>query len=169
MIVGTHGNLRIFRKLGWLFFSCLKVVVFDEADHMMDREGFGDDTTVMVETVDEDTKENGLPPPQLLMFSATYRNDLKAFAKKLCFGRETQQVCTSCYAWVCDIVFCRAVVIVYLLKQLELVFLKVFFIHLCQLPSPVPNPWRPIHMNCFERHCIFVFCVKVNIMLGSWM
>lgn len=83
VIVGTHGNLRIFRRKGWLLFSCLKVVVLDEADHMIEREGFRDDTVQMMELVDRIALENGLPVPQLLLFSATYRADIKDFSDQL--------------------------------------------------------------------------------------
>ncbi|GMH33434.1 hypothetical protein BSKO_01268 [Bryopsis sp. KO-2023] len=83
VIVGTHGNLRIFRRKAWLSFENLKVVVLDEADHMIDREGFRDDTTLMMRYVDQDVEGAGNPRPQLLMFSATYREDIKDFAKKL--------------------------------------------------------------------------------------
>lgn len=61
----------------------MKVVVLDEADHMIEREGFRDDTSKMIQHVDADAEAAGLQRPQLLMFSATYRADIRDFANKL--------------------------------------------------------------------------------------
>lgn len=97
VLVGTHGNLRTFRNKGWLCFKRLRVVVLDEADQMIDREGFRDDTIKMMQHVNADAKVGGLQPPQLLLFSATYRNEIKVFADKLfkMNNRDAQKVCNS--------------------------------------------------------------------------
>lgn len=82
MIIGTPGSLQIWRQRQWLRFDFLVIVVFDEADQMIAIKGFAAESYKMLLEIDRDTGRYG-PKPQILLFSATFNDDVKDFAHKL--------------------------------------------------------------------------------------
>ncbi|CAD7704913.1 unnamed protein product [Ostreobium quekettii] len=90
VIVGTHGSLAIWRRRRWLILNFLKVLVLDEADEMLKAGSFADDTYRMIKEV-----KGVVAKLQILMFSATYPPQIKAFADRLCPGANKVYVPTQ--------------------------------------------------------------------------
>ena len=57
---------------GWLSFKHLKVLVFDEADVMLDQENFKTESIMLLIQLYQETHS-----PQILLFSATYNEKVK--------------------------------------------------------------------------------------------
>lgn len=89
-IIGTPGTICkwiLAKKLGM---SQMKILVFDEADHMLAESGFRDDS---VRTMKMIAKSN--PSCQVLLFSATFNDAVRAFVAKIVeqiFPREYNQL-----------------------------------------------------------------------------
>jgi ATP-dependent RNA helicase DDX19/DBP5 len=78
-VIGTPGKLKnwMSSKPTTLDPKHIKVLVFDEADQMFDSEGFLMDSTRMVKKITEVSKQC-----QILLFSATFSDTVRAFAVK---------------------------------------------------------------------------------------
>ncbi|CAH9066444.1 unnamed protein product [Cuscuta epithymum] len=78
VIIGTPGTIKkwvVAKKLGT---SCMKILVFDEADHMLAEGGFQDDSIKIMKAI-----VNGKADCQVLLFSATFNESVKKFVKKI--------------------------------------------------------------------------------------
>eukprot|EP00475_Leptophrys_vorax_P034325 TRINITY_DN5520_c0_g1_i1.p1 TRINITY_DN5520_c0_g1~~TRINITY_DN5520_c0_g1_i1.p1 ORF type:complete len:575 (-),score=34.59 TRINITY_DN5520_c0_g1_i1:469-2007(-) len=79
VVIGTPGTLkRWMTKDRILPVKAIKILVFDEADHMLDQDGFQDDSIRMIQFI---TKSN--PKCQILLFSATFSEKVKRFAMRV--------------------------------------------------------------------------------------
>ncbi|KAL0724963.1 hypothetical protein Bca4012_039562 [Brassica carinata] len=77
VVIGTPGTLKkwiSFKKLG---LSHLKILVFDEADHMLATDGFRDDSLRIMKDI-----ERVNPRYQVLLFSATFNETVKDFVQR---------------------------------------------------------------------------------------
>lgn len=78
VVIGTPGTLkRWMTKDRILPAKNINILVFDEADHMLDQDGFQDDSIRMIQFI---TKQN--PKCQILLFSATFSEKVKRFATR---------------------------------------------------------------------------------------
>ncbi|XP_076917804.1 DEAD-box ATP-dependent RNA helicase 38-like [Bidens hawaiensis] len=78
VIIGTPGTINKWiaaRKLGT---SNLKILVFDEADHMLAESGFKEDSVRIMKEIVKFS-----PKCQVLLFSATFNETVKAFVSKI--------------------------------------------------------------------------------------
>ncbi|XP_031103771.1 DEAD-box ATP-dependent RNA helicase 38 [Ipomoea triloba] len=78
VIIGTPGTINkwvIAKKLGT---SCMKILVFDEADHMLAESGFQDDSIKIMKAI-----VRGKADCQVLLFSATFNETVKGFVTKI--------------------------------------------------------------------------------------
>ncbi|KAF9048514.1 P-loop containing nucleoside triphosphate hydrolase protein [Panaeolus papilionaceus] len=76
IIVGTPGTMNDLLRRRVIDVSHVKVFVLDEADNMLDQDGLGDQTL---------RAKNYLPrgkPVQIILFSATFPDHVRAFANK---------------------------------------------------------------------------------------
>ncbi|KAF9007570.1 DEAD-domain-containing protein [Cyathus striatus] len=76
VVVGTPGTMIDLIRKRILDVSTVKVFVLDEADNMLDQDGLGDQTLRV---------KNMLPkvnPVQIILFSATFPDHVRAFASK---------------------------------------------------------------------------------------
>ncbi|CAN8279083.1 unnamed protein product [Cochlearia groenlandica] len=74
VVIGTPGTLKkwiSYKKLG---LNHLKILVFDEADHMLATDGFRDDSLRIMKDI-----ERVNPNYQVLLFSATFNETVKDF------------------------------------------------------------------------------------------
>ncbi|KAI3724126.1 hypothetical protein L2E82_35893 [Cichorium intybus] len=74
VIIGTPGTINKWIKAKKLGTSQMKILVFDEADHMLAESGFREDS---VRAMKEIVKE--CPNCQVLLFSATFNDKVKDF------------------------------------------------------------------------------------------
>ncbi|CAH8320500.1 unnamed protein product [Eruca vesicaria subsp. sativa] len=77
VVIGTPGTLKkwiAFKKLG---LNHLKILVFDEADHMLATDGFRDDSLRIMKDI-----ERVNPNYQVLLFSATFNETVKDFVQR---------------------------------------------------------------------------------------
>ncbi|KAL8204943.1 hypothetical protein R6Q57_010566 [Mikania cordata] len=78
VIIGTPGTINKWIAAKKLGTSNLKILVFDEADHMLAKDGFKEDSVrIMKEIV------RWSPSCQVLLFSATFNDTVKSFASKI--------------------------------------------------------------------------------------
>uniref|UniRef100_A0A5B7BGM0 RNA helicase n=1 Tax=Davidia involucrata TaxID=16924 RepID=A0A5B7BGM0_DAVIN len=78
VVIGTPGTINKWvtaRKLGM---SCMKILVFDEADHMLAESGFKDDSLRIMKTIVRCNADC-----QVLLFSATFDDAVRAFVSKI--------------------------------------------------------------------------------------
>ncbi|KAH0723062.1 hypothetical protein KY289_006106 [Solanum tuberosum] len=78
VVIGTPGTINKWvtaRKLGM---SCMKILVFDEADHMLAESGFQDDSIRIMKAIVKASVNC-----QVLLFSATFGENVKAFVTKI--------------------------------------------------------------------------------------
>ncbi|KAJ3702433.1 hypothetical protein LUZ61_006138 [Rhynchospora tenuis] len=78
VVIGTPGTLKKWLLYKKLATRDLKIVVFDEADHMLDEDGFKDDSERILREIKRST--GGC---QVLLFSATFNEMVKAFIPKV--------------------------------------------------------------------------------------
>ncbi|CAD7699818.1 unnamed protein product [Ostreobium quekettii] len=78
IIFGTHGRLKFWISRRMLGLGKMKVVVLDEADNMLEGQGFADDSFRMIREIRSQS-----PNIQLLMFSATYNDVVRKFACRI--------------------------------------------------------------------------------------
>jgi ATP-dependent RNA helicase DDX19/DBP5 len=78
VVVGTHGRLKTWVTKKILDIDHVRILVFDEADEMLKGDAFADDTVRLIKTI---RRRN--PDVQLLLFSATFNDQIKSFALKI--------------------------------------------------------------------------------------
>ncbi|KAL3691292.1 hypothetical protein R1sor_004943 [Riccia sorocarpa] len=78
VIIGTPGTLkRWMTRDKILNTKNIRILVFDEADHMLDQDGFQDDSLRIMRDI-----KQGRANCQILLFSATFSDRVRDFAKK---------------------------------------------------------------------------------------
>lgn len=78
VVIGTPGTVLKWITAKKLSLSSMKILVFDEADHMLAESGFRDDST---RTMREIVKRS--PNCQVVLFSATFDDAVTAFVDKI--------------------------------------------------------------------------------------
>ncbi|GAB2215139.1 hypothetical protein Drorol1_Dr00019516, partial [Drosera rotundifolia] len=74
VIIGTPGTLKRLVSFGKLSLNHMKILVFDEADHMLAGDGFRDDSMRIMNDIKRKVKKC-----QVLLFSATFNDQVKDF------------------------------------------------------------------------------------------
>lgn len=77
VIIGTPGTIKKWISLKKLSLVYMKILVFDEADHMLAEDGFKDDSLRIM----NDIKRSGAKC-QVLLFSATFNDRVKNFVTR---------------------------------------------------------------------------------------
>jgi ATP-dependent RNA helicase DDX19/DBP5 len=75
IIIGTPGTVLDLQKRRVLDFSNIKIFVLDEADHMLDKQGMGDQSIRCKKLVPQNC--------QIVLFSATFNDEVRGFASKI--------------------------------------------------------------------------------------
>ncbi|XRB17519.1 DEAD-box ATP-dependent RNA helicase 38 [Pseudoscourfieldia marina] len=87
VIIGTPGTLKNWITSGRkppLDVTNLKILVFDEADQMLDANNFKDMSLRIIKAIeDKKNKAKGAPPLQILLFSATFSDVVKEFTSRV--------------------------------------------------------------------------------------
>ncbi|KAG5553432.1 hypothetical protein RHGRI_011348 [Rhododendron griersonianum] len=78
VVIGTPGTINKWVTARKLSLSYLKILVFDEADHMLAESGFKDDSLRIMKAIVRDS-----PECQVLLFSATFDDAVRAFVSKI--------------------------------------------------------------------------------------
>lgn len=81
VVIGTHGKLRDWINKRVLAIKNVKILVFDEADEMLKQDGFADDSVRLIKQL-----RAAVPDLQILLFSATFNEQVKRFAQKIVPG-----------------------------------------------------------------------------------
>jgi ATP-dependent RNA helicase DDX19/DBP5 len=81
VVVGTHGKLKDWIGRRVLNIKSMKILVFDEADEMLKQDGFADDSVRLIKQL-----KTAAPDLQILLFSATFNENVKRFAQKIVPG-----------------------------------------------------------------------------------
>lgn len=77
VVIGTHGTLHTWVGRRQLPLEDLQILVFDEADEMLKGQGFASDSTRVINQIRKEA-----PQIQILLFSATFDEQVKRFAEK---------------------------------------------------------------------------------------
>ncbi|MBA0756839.1 hypothetical protein Gotri_019982, partial [Gossypium trilobum] len=88
VVIGTPGTIKRRMTEKTLGLSYLMMLVFDEADHMLAKEGFKDDSLNMMKHIGRVTSHC-----QVLLFSATFNESVKKFAAKIVKGNHNELFC----------------------------------------------------------------------------
>lgn len=83
VVIGTHGKLKNWLSKRTLSVSAVRILVFDEADQMLERDGFAADSMRMIKQVTKDRQD----AVQILLFSATFDESVKHFAQNAVGGK----------------------------------------------------------------------------------
>ena len=95
VVIGTHGKLKSWVSRRAMPVDSVRILVFDEADEMLKTDAFASDSVRLITTVRQavarrspsSTSSAGLAaavdPLQILLFSATFNEKVKAFAMKV--------------------------------------------------------------------------------------
>ena len=94
VVIGTHGKLKSWVSRRAMPVDSVKILVFDEADEMLKTDAFASDSVRLITTVRQAvSRRRGAPasssavdPLQILLFSATFNDKVKAFAMKVVPG-----------------------------------------------------------------------------------
>ncbi|CAL5350861.1 unnamed protein product [Camellia sinensis] len=78
VVIGTPGTINKWVTAKKLSTNYLKILVFDEADHMLAESGFKDDSVRIMKAI---VRCN--PDCQVLLFSATFDDAVRAFVSKI--------------------------------------------------------------------------------------
>ncbi|CAL5334645.1 unnamed protein product [Camellia sinensis] len=78
VVIGTPGTINKWVSAKKLSMSFLKILVFDEADHMLAESGFKDDSVRIMKAI-----VRSAPDCQVLLFSATFDDAVRAFVSKI--------------------------------------------------------------------------------------
>lgn len=81
VVIGTHGKLRDWINKRILNIKHVRILVFDEADEMLKQDGFADDSVRLIKQL-----RAAVPDIQILLFSATFNEQVKRFAQKIVPG-----------------------------------------------------------------------------------
>ena len=79
VVIGTPGKVLAWMREKQLNCSTMKILVFDEADQMMDTDGHRVDSLKIMKHLKSSTKQM----PQVLLFSATFNERVKDFSTKV--------------------------------------------------------------------------------------
>lgn len=77
VVIGTHGTLHTWIGRRQLPLRNLRILVFDEADEMLKGQSFASDSTRVINQIRKEA-----PRIQILLFSATFEEQVKRFAAK---------------------------------------------------------------------------------------
>ncbi|KAJ8899784.1 hypothetical protein K2173_019484 [Erythroxylum novogranatense] len=77
VVIGTPGTVKRLMSLRKLSVTDLKILVFDEADHMLAKDGFQDDSMKIMKDIEKSNTKC-----QVLLFSATFDEAVKNFVLK---------------------------------------------------------------------------------------
>lgn len=100
VVVGTHGRLKSWVSRRTMPVDQVKILVFDEADEMLKTDAFASDSVRLITTVRQAVARRApggassapaaaaaaVDPLQILLFSATFNDKVKAFAMKVVPG-----------------------------------------------------------------------------------
>ncbi|KAI3832186.1 hypothetical protein MKX03_012745 [Papaver bracteatum] len=78
IVVGTPGTIKKWMSVKKLSVDDMKILVFDEADHMLAEDGFKDDSLRIMKDIEKST-----PHCQVLLFSATFNETVKNFVSRV--------------------------------------------------------------------------------------
>lgn len=78
IVIGTPGTIKKWMSLKKLGANYIKILVFDEADHMLAEDGFRDDSLRIMREI-----ERVNASCQVLLFSATFNDMVKDFVTKI--------------------------------------------------------------------------------------
>ncbi|KAL9677686.1 hypothetical protein QQ045_005920 [Rhodiola kirilowii] len=78
VVIGTPGTIISLISTKKLSINYLRILVFDEADHMLAEDGFKDDSLRIMKAIE---KSNN--PCQVLLFSATFNDAVKNFVTRV--------------------------------------------------------------------------------------
>ncbi|EXB93970.1 DEAD-box ATP-dependent RNA helicase 38 [Morus notabilis] len=78
IVIGTPGTIKKWMSAKKLGTSHLKILVFDEADHMLAEDGFKDDSLRIKKDIERSSSHC-----QVLLFSATFNETVKNFVSKI--------------------------------------------------------------------------------------
>lgn len=96
VVIGTHGKLKSWVSRRAMPVDSVKILVFDEADEMLKTDAFASDSVRLISTVRQAVSRRAsggaaqsspaVDPLQILLFSATFNEKVKAFALKVVPG-----------------------------------------------------------------------------------
>ncbi|GLT25778.1 hypothetical protein SLA2020_008870 [Shorea laevis] len=78
VVIGTPGTIKRWMSAKKLGVSCVKILVFDEADHMLAESGFKDDSLRIMKDIERVSSHC-----QVLLFSATFNETVRNFVQKI--------------------------------------------------------------------------------------
>lgn len=78
VVIGTPGTLKKWMSTKVLSTRHIKILVFDEADHMLAQDGFQDDSLRIIKDIQKNRDDC-----QILLFSATYDENVKQFTTRV--------------------------------------------------------------------------------------
>ncbi|KAL5713870.1 RNA helicase [Ranunculus cassubicifolius] len=78
IIIGTPGTIKKWTSYKKLSTRELQILVFDEADHMLSDDGFKDDSLRIIKDIERSNNHC-----QVLLFSATFNETVKAFVSRV--------------------------------------------------------------------------------------
>ncbi|GAV62918.1 DEAD domain-containing protein/Helicase_C domain-containing protein [Cephalotus follicularis] len=78
VVIGTPGTIKKWMSLKKLGASYIKILVFDEADHMLAEDGFKDDSLRIMKDIERISSHC-----QVLLFSATFNETVKNFVSRV--------------------------------------------------------------------------------------
>lgn len=78
VVIGTPGTLKKWMSTKILSMRHIKILVFDEADHMLAQDGFQDDSLRIIKDIQKNRDDC-----QILLFSATYDENVKQFTTRI--------------------------------------------------------------------------------------
>ncbi|XP_015898601.3 DEAD-box ATP-dependent RNA helicase 38 [Ziziphus jujuba] len=78
IVIGTPGTIKKWMSAKKLGASNVKILVFDEADHMLAEDGFKDDSLRIKKDIERSSRHC-----QVLLFSATFNETVKNFVSKI--------------------------------------------------------------------------------------
>ena len=78
VVIATHGKLRDWVNKRVLSVQNVRILVFDEADEMLKQDGFADDSVRLLKYL-----RTSVPDLQVLLFSATFSDQVKRFAQRI--------------------------------------------------------------------------------------
>ncbi|KAJ6853281.1 DEAD-box ATP-dependent RNA helicase 38-like [Iris pallida] len=81
VVIGTPGTIKKWTSAKKLGTRDVKILVFDEADHMLAEDGFKDDSERIMKEIRRNNESC-----QVLLFSATFNETVKAFVSRVVIG-----------------------------------------------------------------------------------
>ncbi|KAF6151209.1 hypothetical protein GIB67_037417 [Kingdonia uniflora] len=81
VVIGTPGTTKGWVAKGKLSIREMKILVFDEADHMLAEDGFKDDSLRIIKNIRDPKNKN--THCQVLLFSATFNDTVKNFVSRV--------------------------------------------------------------------------------------